>query len=90
MANQCSNLHMYTVLLLLIYPAFAYFVPDDATPGSWEDAKAQCKNAGSTLATVPGPAGKYNSAPFEACSYYCFFDHVPQIAPGGCRCWIGL
>eukprot|EP01084_Bolivina_argentea_P013780 25838_1 len=92
MANQCSNLHMYTVLLLLIYPAFAYFVPDardDATPGSWEDAKAQCKNAGSTLATVPGDNNDYNDAANEACDYYCA-NHVPQIVPGDCRCWIGL
>eukprot|EP01084_Bolivina_argentea_P124522 220650_1 len=88
--SQYSNLHIYTVLLLLSYPALSYFVPDDATTGSWASAKAQCEIAGSTLATVPvaiyGNVG-YEGSANRACSDYC---NAKSIGLSDCRCWIGL
>eukprot|EP01084_Bolivina_argentea_P138849 244360_1 len=80
-----STSYIYPVLLLLIYPALSYFVPDYATAGSWGSAKTQCENTASTLATVP--ADNYNDRANEACHYYC---DAELIAPDKCRCWIGL
>eukprot|EP01084_Bolivina_argentea_P138847 244358_1 len=87
MSNQYSNLYIYPVLLilLLIYPAFSYFTPDDATAGSWGSAKTQCENAGSTLATVPG--FNYDVRAYSACLDLC---KEKSIAQDKCRCWIGL
>eukprot|EP01083_Nonionella_stella_P262753 893168_1 len=88
--SQYSNLHIYTVLLLLSYPALSYFVPDDATPGSWAAAKAQCEIAGSTLATVPvaiyGDPSELGSVN-KACLEYC---NAKLIVTADCFCWIGL
>eukprot|EP01084_Bolivina_argentea_P124523 220651_1 len=88
--SQYSNLHIYTVLLLLSYPALSYFVPDDATTGSWASAKAQCEIAGSTLATVPvaiyGDPSELGSVN-KACLEYC---NAKLIVTADCFCWIGL
>eukprot|EP01084_Bolivina_argentea_P215515 365898_1 len=88
MSNQHINFPIYTVLLL-IYPTLSYFVPDGAKAGSWQSAKTQCADAGSTMATVPGSIfhGGNDGSATEACYYYCQEKSISDI---NCRCWIGL
>eukprot|EP01083_Nonionella_stella_P212794 768062_1 len=85
MLNQYSNLTIYPVLALLVYPTLSYFVPDGATAGTWQSAQTQCATAGSTLATDPGVV--YHHAALDVCHCYC---EEKLISNADCRCWIGL